>query len=241
MPFRAATFDCYGTLIDWQSGLDRAARDLFAGLVPPLQGPELYRRFASAERDVEAGPYRSYREVLREVARRLTDGGASAAAQAAFAASVPDWPAFPETPAALARIKRAVGRLAVVSNVDADLFDAPDGSLDRLGVPLDALVAASEVRSYKPGRAHFDRVLRALDLPAADVLHVAESRFHDIAPAGQLGFTTVWIDRVRSGPSASGPGDGRPDYTFPSLTALADALESGRVTPRGPHPAPDYR
>lgn len=240
-PFAAATFDCYGTLIDWQRGLAKAWMPLSACMEYPYTEQNLFEMFAMHEREVQAGPFRSYREVLTEVARLLAMPSETAAQWvkpedlATFAASVPDWPAFAETPGALRRIKAVVGTLAIVSNVDDDLFAGTRVHLEAGGAPIDHVITAQQVRSYKPAMAHFERALEVLGCQPRQVLHVAESRYHDIEPAGAMGFTTVWIDRAKGGTSASGPGSasGRaPDYTFHTLAALAEALERGEVAPR---------
>lgn len=238
-PFVAVTVDCYGTLIDWQRGLAKAWMPLNACMEFPYAEQNLFELFAMHEREVQAGPYRPYREVLAEVARLLAMPSETAAQWvkpedlATFAASVPDWPAFAETPGALKRIKAVVGTLAIVSNVDDDLFAGTRVHLEAGGAPIDHVITAQQVRTYKPARAHFERALSVLQCEPRRVLHVAESRYHDIEPAGAMGFTTVWIDRAKGKASASGPGGGTPDYTFSTLGALAEALERGEVTPRG--------
>ncbi len=223
------TFDCYGTLIDWEAGISAAIGPVLKNSGVAVEHEALIAAFGEEEREVEAGPFKPYREVLAEVAQRLskrfgfTLGGRE---QHFLAASVNDWPAFIETPEAMRRLKLRF-RLAVVSNIDDDLFE---GSRPKLGVGLDALVTAEQVRSYKPGRAHFVEVQRRLGLPASQILHVAESRFHDVEPAKALGFGTVWVNRhaLHGGPSASGLGESVPDLEVADLTTLAAmAIEAG--------------
>ena len=222
--FEALTFDCYGTLIDWETGILEAVRALAAGIGTELpEEDEVLELFARLEAEAEHGPFRSYREVLTEVAHGFArelgtepDPGAAAA----FAASVAEWPPFEDSASAL----RALGtrfRLAIVSNVDDDLFA---GSAARLGIDFDEVVTAQQVRSYKPAPGHFREVLSRLGLPMERVLHVAQSLYHDIAPAKALGFTCVWVDR-RAGRSggATRPSAAKPDLVVPSLAALADA------------------
>jgi 2-haloacid dehalogenase len=227
--FEAVTFDCYGTLIDWERGiltalgplLDRGGVD-----IPPDEA--LLELFGRLEPAAEAGPFRSYRSVLEEVARGfgeelgvpVTDGGA-----AAFAASVGEWPPFPDSPGALRALADRF-RLAVVSNVDDDLFEA---SAARLGVRFDEVVTAAQVRSYKPAHAHFEEVLRRLDLPRDRVLHVAGSLYHDIVPARELGISCVWVNRRegRPGGGASRPAEVRPDHECSSLTEVVELLRAG--------------
>lgn len=221
---RAMTFDCYGTLIDWETGILGAVEPILRrhgadALWTPERVLSLYARF---EREIERGPYMPYRLVLREVMSRFArELGAefSKAELGALADSIRDWPAFPDTAQALRALQERF-RLCVVSNIDRDLFA---GSAPKLGVRLDALVTAEDVRSYKPGRAHFDAALRALGLRAEQVLHVAESKYHDIAPARLLGFPTCWVNRHAADliPSASGSAEAEPDFTVGSLSMLA--------------------
>ncbi len=221
--FEALTFDCYGTLIDWESGILTALRDLFGGRGEPLpDGSELLELFGRLESAAEEGPFRSYREVLHEVAEgfaRELGVGPDPQRAAAFASSVGRWPPFGDSRGAL----RALGsryRLAIVSNVDDDLFE---GSAARLGVDFAEVITAQQVRSYKPARAHFDEALRRLELPRERVLHVAQSLYHDVAPAKALGFRCVWVNR-RSGSAGAGAtpaATATPDLEVPDLATLA--------------------
>ena len=225
--FEALTFDCYGTLVDWESGILAALRPLLGASAEGADDDELLERFGRFESEVEAGAFRPYREVLAEVARRFGAAyGAHPTDQAvrAFAGSVVDWPVFPDTVQALGALSRRY-RLAVVSNVDDDLFA---GSAEKLGVDWAEVVTAEQVGSYKPARAHFDEVLRRLDLPRERVLHVAQSLYHDIAPAKELGFACVWVDRrgERAGSGATPAARATPDLRVPDLESLA-ALAGG--------------
>ena len=222
--FEALTFDCFGTLVDWESGI----LDTLVPLVQRHAGtadPErLLRLYGDAESELEAGPYLPYAEVLGRVMDRV--GAAlgftpDAEERGRLARTLPSWPLFPDTVTSLATLARRF-RLAIVSNVDDDLFA---GVARRLTVPFDAVITAQQVHSYKPAPAHFLRALKTLRLPTERVLHVAQSRFHDIAPAGALGFTTVWVNR-RSGRAGSGatPEAGAlPDLEVPDLATLARA------------------
>lgn len=221
--FAALTFDCYGTLVDWERGILDALLPLFAAYGVASPGDEaLLERFGRAEAAVQAGAFLSYRDVLREVARRLGEESGFAPSEAeasAFAASVGGWPPFPDTVPALRALARRY-RLAVVSNVDDDLFA---GTAARLGVTFDAVVTAQQVRSYKPAPAHFHEALRRLGLPRERVLHVAQSLFHDIAPAKALGFACVWVNRRagRPGTGATAPAHATPDLEVRDLATLA--------------------
>lgn len=227
--FEALTFDCYGTLVDWERGILEALTPVLAAHGADAGGDEAaLERFARLESGIQAGPFRSYRSVLEEVMRAF---GAELGFQpsrgevAAFAASVPSWRPFADTVPALRALSRRY-RLAVVSNVDDDLFD---GTATRLEVPFSAVVTAQQVRSYKPARAHFDEVLRRLDLPRERVLHVAQSLFHDIAPARALGFRCVWVNRRagRSGSGATSSATAQPDLEVPDLSSLVARMGLG--------------
>jgi 2-haloacid dehalogenase len=219
--FDALTFDCYGTLIDWETGLLRALRDILSAHGTPCEDEPLLRLFAEAEGTLEAGPYRPYREVLVEALKRIAAalGFAPAAGERdALARSLPGWPAFADTVPSLEALGRRY-RLAIVSNVDDDLFA---GTAPHLGIPFDAVVTAQQVGSYKPATPHFHRVLERLGLPKERVLHVAQSRFHDIAPARALGWSTVWVNRRagRKGSGATPDKDAVPHLEVPDLATL---------------------
>jgi 2-haloacid dehalogenase len=225
--FDALTFDCYGTLIDWESGILAALRPV-AGAV---EGEALLEAFARHEAVLEAGPYLRYADVLAGCLRDVLAGclrglgdefgfAPTAAQQAAFGRSVADWPAFPDSPAALARLKQRF-RLGVITNCDDDLFAA---SNRRLGVEFDWIVTAEQARGYKPRTENFEFAFERIDVPRERILHVAQSLFHDHVPAKALGMTSVWIDRRqgREGAGATSPADARPDLTTPDLKRFAD-------------------
>ena len=227
--FEALTFDCYGTLIDWERGLQEAWSPVLGahGVAHPGHDA-LLEGFARREAEVQAGPFLPYRAVLQEVLRRMgADLGFTPSEEEcrAFAASVADWPPFADTVDAL----KALGaryRLAVVSNVDDDLFA---GSAAQLGVDFAEVVTAQQVGSYKPAPGHFQEVLRRLDLPKNKVLHVAQSLFHDVAPAKEMGFTCVWVNRRagRAGGGATAPARATPDLEVPDLATLVARITGG--------------
>jgi 2-haloacid dehalogenase len=222
--FDVLSFDCYGTLIDWERGILAALAPVFAAhRVAP--GPEeTLQLFGELEAAVESGPYAEYRTVL---ARVLEGIGArlgfapSPGELEAFATSVRDWPAFPDSPGAL-RLLASRYRLAVISNIDDDLFAH---SVPRLGVSFDWVVTAQQVRAYKPSPENFRRAFERIGLPPARILHVAQSLFHDIGPARRLGLATVWVNRRhgKPGPGATPPAQAEPDLEVPDLQALARA------------------
>ena len=212
---RWATFDCYGTLIDWNLGL----RTEFERIFGVEQASQLLERYHELEPEIESEPFRSYREVLalalerlaRDEQIQLPEGEAGALAR-----SLPDWPPFPEVPAALAELRERGWLLAILSNTDRDLIAA---SQRQLGVPVDLAVVAEDVESYKPAHAHWNHFFEATTADRSRHVHVAASLFHDIAPARELGLRSVWINRL--GEEA----DPVPDRELPDLSDLADVLE----------------
>lgn len=222
---KALTFDCYGTLIDWETGILAALETLLGKERVKTDRDKLIAAYSRHERVIESGPYRTYRVVLEELVGRLcAEFGVSIAPvkRTQFADAIRNWPAFPDTAAALAKLKERF-QLAIVSNVDDELFAT---TLPKLGVVFDQVVTAQQVRGYKPKRAHFDEVLKRLVLRPDQVLHVAESKFHDIEPGVLLGFRTCWVNRHSAdhGSSASGEGNAEPDLTVSSLAELVKVL-----------------
>jgi 2-haloacid dehalogenase len=222
--FDALTFDCYGTLIDWETGLAEAFRPVLRAHGVDADDEDVIARYARHEAAAEAGPYLRYRDVL---AAGLRGVGAelgfepTAAEVEAFSGSVADWPAFPDSAGALAQLKRRF-RLGVITNCDDDLFAA---SNRRLGVAFDWIVTAEQVGSYKPDERNFHVAFERLGLPRERILHVAQSLFHDHVTAKRLGLTTVWINRRhgRPGSGATPPTEAAPDETFPDMASFAAA------------------
>jgi 2-haloacid dehalogenase len=195
---RWATFDCYGTLIDWNRGIRETI------------GAELLEHYHEVEPQVQAeDPTRSYREVLTETARRL-----GVADPEELASSLPDWPVFPEVTGALERARRGGWKVAILSNTDRDYIDA---SIAKIGVPFDAAIVASEIGSYKPAPGHWlafeEQIGRLPDV------HVAASHFHDVVPATELGLKTIWVNRLGE------ELEPEPTRELPNLSGLAEALD----------------
>lgn len=219
---RWVTFDCYGTLIDWDGGV----RSALAGLWPDREADALLAAYHQVEPRVQARSAIPYREVMARCVRDLArERGLPlpSSAQSALADSLPSWSPFPEVPAALEELRDRGWRLAILSNTDPDLLAA---SLQRIGVPADLTVTAREAGSYKPAPGHW-RVFRDRAGPdPARHVHVAASPFHDLAPCAELGITAVWINRLgeRSDlPRAS---------ELPDLAGLPDVLD--RIVPGSP-------
>ncbi|MEZ5989748.1 MAG: haloacid dehalogenase type II [Planctomycetota bacterium] len=221
--YELLSFDCYGTLVDWEAGLLAGLRPLMPGV-----GDEaVLEAFARAEAAVEAASneedHLRYREVLARVLERIgAEAGFVPAAREALAEGLAAWPLFADTKASLARLGRRY-RLAVLSNIDRDLFET---TRPRLGVDLDAVVTAEEVGAYKPSPRFFEAAAGRLGVDRERWLHVAQSLYHDVAPARSLGLATVWVDRRqgRPGSGATAPSDAVPDLRVPSLEALCEAL-----------------
>jgi 2-haloacid dehalogenase len=221
--FDVLTFDCYGTLIDWEAGILAGLRGILAPLGIDAGDDDLLERYARAEAGVEAGGYLRYREVLArsaELVGRELGVQPDPAALAAFGGSVGAWPAFPDSADALARLHERF-RLAVITNCDDDLFAASNA---RLGVTFDHVVTAQQVGAYKPSTRNFEVAFERIGVPRGRILHVAQSLFHDHVPAKGLGMTTAWIDRRhdRPGSGATPPAEARPDLTVPSMAAFAE-------------------
>jgi 2-haloacid dehalogenase len=209
MSDRWATFDCYGTLIDWNGGI----RSELARVFGEAQADELLLRYHVLEPELEADGRLTYREVLTEAMRQL---GAPAAEESGLAASLPSWQPFPETRAALEAARERGWRLAILSNTDPDYIEA---SKALIGVPFDETVVASELGSYKPAHAHWQEFSRRTGADPERHVHVAASLFHDVAPASELGLPTVWINRLGELPEPP------PTRELTDLSHLADTLD----------------
>jgi 2-haloacid dehalogenase len=221
--FDVLTFDCYGTLIDWEAGILAALRGPLAAHGIEASDDDRLEAFARHEAEAEAGPYRRYRDVLGEVLGAMVGHfgqEASTEERATFGGSVADWPAFPDSRAALARLHERF-RLGVITNCDDDLFAA---SRARLGIEFDWVVTAQQAKRYKPNPRGFELMFERVGLPPARILHVAQSLFHDHVPAKRLGLSTVWVDRrgARPGSGATPPAEATPDLAVPDMATLAD-------------------
>jgi 2-haloacid dehalogenase len=228
--FKVLTFDCYGTLIDWESGLLAALRPMLDRLGGKVDDEAALAAFARHETAVEkAQPSLNYRKLLAACYRRLAQDWSVAAGEAEaerFGNSVPDWPAFPDSAEALAYLKQHY-KIVILSNIDRASFAE---SNKKLGVTFDAICTAEDVGSYKPDRRNFDFVLNAvrekLGFAKPDILHTAQSLFHDHQPAKAIGLATNWIDRRmgKSGGGATTPVEGvSTDFHFPSMAAFVEA------------------
>src|SRR5262245_13312855 len=228
--FDALTFDCYGTLIDWESGMIAALKDLSDRAERALTRDEILQAHARHESSQQLyTPTKLYRDVLCVVYKRLAEEwGVHATHEdcVAYGRSIGDWPAFPDSPAALQYLKQHF-KLAILSNVDNESFQA---SNRRLQVQFDAIYTAEDIGSYKPAARNFEYMLEKLGergIPKGRILHTAESMFHDHKPANDLGLRSCWIFRrhAQEGFGATmNPGAmPRVDFTFHSMSELAEA------------------
>ena len=216
MAERWATFDCYGTLVDWNGGI-RAELESLLGVE---RADELLARYHELEPEIQAAePGSSYREVLTIALERLAqeegltvpEGEASALAR-----SLPSWPVFDDVRPALAEARDRGWKLGILSNTDRDLIDE---SMKAIGVPFDVAIVAGEIGSYKPAPRHWEVFREETGARPEDQVHVAQSLYHDVAPATALGIPSIWINRLAE------PEDERPRATLSSLEGLADALD----------------
>jgi 2-haloacid dehalogenase len=220
--FDVLTFDCYGTLIDWEAGILAGLRVALETHGIDTPDDAALEAFARHEAEVEAGTYRPYLEVLGQVLEAMLGHLGTAPTpeeRAAFGGSVADWPAFPDSAAALARLHERF-KLGVITNCDDDLFAASEA---KLGLTFDWVVTAQQAHRYKPNPRGFELMFERVGLPPTRILHVAQSLFHDHVPAKRLGLSTVWVDRRGSRPGfgATPPAEATPDLSVPDMATLA--------------------
>ena len=206
---RWATFDCYGTLIDWNGGIRRELARVFG----EDRADEQLERYHEVEPGLQAGGERSYREVM---AAALEELGAPPEEQQALGDALPTWEPFPEVPQALEQARARGWKLAILSNTDRDFIEA---SMERIGVPFELAIVASEIGSYKPRHRHWQRFFERVEVPRHRYVHVAQSHFHDVVPARELGLRSVWINRYgeRHAPGAT--------RELPDLARLPETLD----------------
>jgi len=223
---RLITFDCYGTLIDWENGMLAALRPLFSRDGRKTPDAQILELYGEIEAELESGPYLPYREILsrtaQEIGRRLkievsVDEGRG------FASSLTRWKPFIDTVAALQSMAKRF-RLGIISNVDDDLFAETRKKL--APVEFDFVVTAQQMQSYKPSHRNFEEAIRRSGLSKDQVLHAGQSLYHDIAPANALQIRNVWVNRrsIRPGASATRAGTATPNYEVRNLAELSVLL-----------------
>jgi 2-haloacid dehalogenase len=231
-PFECLSFDCYGTLIDWETGITSALSPILKTHGISADRNILLELYGKTETEIEAGPYQPYRDVLKAVLSKIGDVFGfkpSRDESENFSTSVMNWPTFPDSSKAL-RALATQYRLIILSNIDDDLFRF---SQNLLGIQFDRVFTAQQIGSYKPSRRNFEYLIQHAGIPQHKILHVAQSLFHDIAPAKEMGLSTVWVNRRQglAGFGATPPTEATPDVTVPDLRTLAVLTETMESEP----------
>lgn len=225
--FQLVSFDCYGTLIDWETGILSALSPILAAHGKTVTDSELLRLYSELESDAENGDFHPYREVLQSVVRGLgkrLDFSPTDAEVRSLPDSLPNWLPFPDTVAALRKLKSRY-QLAIISNVDDDLFAH---TARRLEVPFDFVITAQQAGAYKPSLPMFKLAQQRTAIAPSRWLHIAQSIYHDVIPARSLGMTSVWVNRPspRPGSGAAKSASAQPDLEVPNLKTLAELTEN---------------
>lgn len=220
--FEILTFDCYGTLINWEAGILGALHKVLSAHGKSVEDSRLLALYGDFEARAEQGPFRPYREVLQSVVQQFGNElgfTPTEAERRSLPESLGRWRPWPDTVSALRQLKTGY-RLAVLSNVDDDLFAATRPQLE---VKFDEVITAQQAQAYKPSLKLFELALSRINTPAHRVLHVGQSIYHDVVPAQSLGLATVWVNRpsARSGVGAVKLAEAKPDLTVSSLKELA--------------------
>jgi 2-haloacid dehalogenase len=223
--FRVVTFDCYGTLIEWESGILGALRPILSAHQAQVDDSEILRLYGEFEADAQAGEYRSYRKVLRDVVVRLGKRlgfDPTAAEQDSLPESMKNWQLFPDSVAGLQKLKTKL-QVGIISNVDDDLFAA---SQRKLQVDFDFVITAAQARAYKPSLKIFGLAEKKLGIGRSQWLHAGQSVYHDVIPAKSLGLATVWVNRpsLRPNVGAVRQASAQPDVKVTSLDELAKLI-----------------
>jgi 2-haloacid dehalogenase len=220
--FEVLTFDCYGTLINWEAGIFSALRPVLSAHKKEIDDATLLKLYGDFEQRSEQGAFRPYREVLKSVVRQFGDElqfTPTTKEARALSDSLPSWRPWPDTVVALRQLKTRF-RLAILSNVDDDLFARTRPQLE---VDFDEVITAQQAQAYKPSLKIFELALSRINAPAHRVLHVGQSIYHDVIPAQSLGLTAVWVNRrsARPGVGAVKSAEAEPDLTVSTLADLA--------------------
>ncbi len=229
-PFEILTFDCYGTLINWEEGILRCMRRILSAHGKEIDDATILQHYGDFEARAEQGAYRSYREVLKSVVQQFggkfgftpTDHEARSLAE-----SLKEWKPWPDTVEALRELENRF-RLSIISNVDDDLFA---DTRPQLGVAFRCIITAQQAQAYKPSLKIFELALGRLGVPASRILHVGQSLYHDVIPAQSLGLATVWVNRpsARKNLGAVKAAEATPDLEVQSLQELGKACAQPRI------------
>lgn len=225
--FQVLTFDCYGTLIDWETGIFSALRPILSAHGKPITDSALLEMYSTLEAEAEQGEFQPYRDVLQSVVRgfgQRLEFTPTPAEMRSLPESLATWRPFPDTVPALVELKKRY-QLAVISNVDDDLFAA---TAPQLRVSFNHVITAWQARCYKPCLEIFQMALTRIGVSAGQVLHVGQSIYHDVIPAKSLGISTVWVNRPspRPGAGAAKAASAKPDLEVADLTALSKAAQT---------------
>ena len=219
--FQALTFDCYGTLIDWESGILGTLRPILAAHGRQVLDTEVLRVYSEIEPRIQAAVYQRYRAILGQVVEEMGQRFAftpTMTEKQSLPESLQHWQPFPDTVEALRKLKQRY-QLYIISNIDDDMIAA---SARHLQVPFDGIITAQQVGAYKPSLQNFEVALERIKLPKEKILHVAGSLFHDVVPTRQIGITNCWVNRRQGKPAgASGTADIKPDLEVRDLAELA--------------------
>lgn len=214
------TFDCYGTLIDWDNGIRNSLIQLSDSKVLNLKIDELVKLYYKTELEIEQEMYRPYKEVLALTVERILKSQGIEGTEEDFqilVRTIPTWQPFPEVPETLRKLKEKGYKLIILSNIDDEIIEK---SVQNIGVEFDGVVTAQQVKSYKPSHGHWEEMLKRFKADKDEVLHVAASYIHDIIPAKEQGFDCIWINRTHEEPSREIP----PDEEFDSLAPVPETL-----------------
>ncbi|MEG3839741.1 haloacid dehalogenase type II [Microcoleus sp. herbarium14] len=225
--FEAVSFDCYGTLIDWESGILPVLKQLLSNREIELSENQTLEQFAEFESELEKDKinYLKYREILQKIVQKIGQRfnfEPTATELNCLVESLKSWQPFPDTVVALSALKQKY-KLAVISNIDDDLFA---DTAKHLKVEFDWLITAEQVRSYKPSTRNFEIALETMGIAPEKLLHVAQSIYHDIVPAASMGISTVWVNRRhdKTGFGATLSASGKPDLEVPDLKTLVESI-----------------
>jgi 2-haloacid dehalogenase len=218
--FSIVTFDCYGTLINWEVGILGALQPILKKHGRNLSDTGVLELYSGFEPQIQSSGYMPYRQVLAEIVRKFGAKLVFTPTQKeidSLAESIRDWPPFPDTTAGLRKLKSKY-KLAIISNIDDDLLAL---SLRLMGVPFDHIITAQQAKSYKPSFNNFNLALKKIGLPKEKILHAAESLYHDIAPTNELGIANVWVNRRGGRPGATKDVAAKPGLEVSDLKTLA--------------------
>ncbi|NET44597.1 haloacid dehalogenase type II [Okeania sp. SIO2B3] len=223
--FEIVSFDCYGTLIDWESGIITVLKNLIANHQINISAQQILEMFAKFESEAEAGEYIKYREVMKQVVEKIgkeLNFQPTESELNSLANSIKNWQPFPDTITALQTLKQKY-RLAIISNIDDDLFT---DTAKHLQIEFDFVITAQQIKSYKPSKNNFEMAIKKMEITPEKLLHIAQSIYHDIVPAKAMGLSTIWVNRRqgKEGFGATLPASEKPDLEVPDLKTLVDLI-----------------